>query len=126
MAVLSCLTVSINFSCTHDSAKVDTGMEAPRIKQPTTRPPRLCYIDWIRALIIALVVAFHSIDLYFDYTYSTAVYLGIVSAGSEGYARQVAIVFAQLMQVGGTHWQGAAGIQHRRCQATLMARSCLC
>lgn len=62
--------------------------------------PRLFYIDWVRAFIIALVVAFHSIDMFFNYTYSAAVYIGIVLEPPGDATRQVAIVLAQLMQVG--------------------------
>jgi len=67
--------------------------------QPLPQPQqRLFYIDWIRATVIALVIAFHCIDLFFDYTYSAAVYLGIVNQPPSDATRQVAILLAQLMQ----------------------------
>jgi len=66
--------------------------------QPPQKPQRLFYIDWVRATVIALVVAFHCIDLFFDYTYSAAVYLGIVNQPPSDATQQVAIVAAQLMQ----------------------------
>lgn len=59
---------------------------------------RLYYIDWIRACVIALVVAFHCIDMFFNYTYSAAAYLGVVIPPPTDATRQVAIVLAQLMQ----------------------------
>lgn len=67
---------------------------------PPQQQQRLAYIDWLRAVIIALVVAFHCIDLFFNYTYSAGVYLGIVNAYPAGPTRQVAILLAQLCQVG--------------------------
>lgn len=62
-------------------------------------PRRLFYIDWLRAFIIALVVVFHCIDIYFDYTYAAEYYVGIVNTPPADATRQVAIVVAQLMQV---------------------------
>lgn len=59
---------------------------------------RLFYLDWLRALVIALVVAFHCIDLEFDYTKCAAYYLGIVNVAPDDMTRMIALVMAQLMQ----------------------------
>jgi len=97
-----------------------------RAPQPPQKPQRLFYIDWIRATIIALVVAFHCIDLFFDYTYSAAVYLGIVNQPPSDATRQVAIVTAQLMQVGlgvTTQWCTPREISwHTTCGNTRITR----
>jgi hypothetical protein len=81
-----------------------------RLDSQQPQKQRLHFIDWLRALVIGLVVAFHTIDLFADYTYSAGVYLGIVNTPPSDASRQVAIVCAQLIQVGGSG-QGLRGWQ---------------
>jgi hypothetical protein len=69
-------------------------------QQQQQQHQRLHYIDWLRAFIIALVILFHCYDLYFNYTYSAGVYLGIVNTPPADGTRTAAIVLAQLIQVG--------------------------
>jgi hypothetical protein len=72
---------------------------------------RLYYLDWAKALVIALVIVFHTIDLVgYNYTYSAAYYLGIVNPQPAGAGRTVAIVIAQLMQVRAARGQRRAGL----------------
>ncbi|GBF88293.1 hypothetical protein Rsub_01005 [Raphidocelis subcapitata] len=88
------LDVRVSITDTDGAADPKSGA-APAAAPPTRR---LDYLDWLRALVVALVVAFHSIDLYFDYTYSIGYYVGLVFAPPTDATRAVAIVLAQLMQ----------------------------
>lgn len=69
-------------------------------QQRKPAPARLFYLDWLKVLVIALVIAFHTIDLYFDYTACAGYYLGLVNAPPADASRLPALLFSQLMQVG--------------------------
>ncbi|KAI8476294.1 MAG: acyltransferase family-domain-containing protein [Monoraphidium minutum] len=81
----------------NSTAAAATSAAAPP-PAPRPRAPRLHYLDWVRALVIGLVLAFHCIDLYFNYTQSAAVYLGLVFSPPADGSRPAALVAAQLMQ----------------------------
>ncbi len=68
--------------------------------QPKPAPTRLFYLDWLKVLVILLVIAFHTIDLYFDYTACAGYYLGLVNAPPGDGSRLPALLFSQLTQVG--------------------------
>jgi nicotinamide riboside transporter PnuC len=91
---------SATCSSTSDAAcKQQQQRQQQQKQQQQQQQQRLHYIDWLRAFIIALVILFHCYDLFFDYTYCAAVYLGIVNAPPAGGTRTAAIVLAQLIQV---------------------------
>jgi hypothetical protein len=92
------LDVRVSIYDADGAAAPKAGGAAPAADAKPAPPPREHYLDWARTLVIALVIAFHSIDLYFDYTYSIGYYVGLVFPAPTDATRAVAIVLAQLMQ----------------------------